>query len=105
MGESKGDFLGRGVRIAQRLGRKGLEPGTVIAHPSDPVTYILDRVEDGVAHVSLPADAAKDGKAVKKTFPAKEIFDVNLAKDAAVDRKVKATLRGWNKDIEKAKRN
>lgn len=84
MGESKNNFLERGVKIAQRVGRKG---------------------EDGIAHVSLSADAAKDGKAVKKTFPANEIFDVNLAKNAAIDRKVKTTLRGWEKDIETAKQN
>lgn len=73
-----------GVLRAQQHGREnGIEIGTVVAHPDDRIAYILESVDNGEATVFLPADAAKDGVAVRKTFTLEEIFDVNLARDFA----------------------
>ena len=83
MSDYYAEIISRAVPRAQEAARRhGLAIGQVVAHPSDPISYLLLGVHEDVATVGNPAGKGK--KAVQKTFPLDELFDPNVALSEAM---------------------
>ena len=73
------------IAMTQKVTKKhgGLTIGTTIKHSNFDQTYILKKIENGLAIVYVPAKHSATGRDVIRKFPLHEIYDAKLAQKLA----------------------
>ncbi len=85
---SNKELIEHGKKKALEIARKeGLKIGQVVGHHGDKIAYELKEIKGDTAVVWIPGK-----KESLKEFPLNELFDVNVASDEAVSKKVNQAL-------------
>lgn len=85
------EIVAEAYKRARRIAhRRGLKKGEPVVHASDTgMIYALQKVRAGIATIGLTAKQNRTGKAIRKKFPLRELFNPNDALNRALAIKAK----------------